>query len=571
MKRWLLAALLLCRCVSPGAESLLAEGDAADAEDLLAREVCGGTEVFEGRPCSEWDDDKCLAKFGGFAGPCEKSVWDDELCKCVTVAVQPSEAWPCDDGDQCTTADVCVEGGACAGEPLDCDDGLWCNGSEHCSEEGDGCVAGEAPEVDDGVECTLDQCDEDNDEVVHTPDHAFCDDGNICTDNTCDIDLGCQSAPNPDACLTGDFQVNTYNFDTQGLPVAATLEGGDFLIMYQSYMLDDSSWGVGGQLFDPSGQKLGGELTLNSLTAEDQNNDGRSDKVAPLPGGGFAACWGCGPEGGPTGYDVRCRIFDDAGLPQGPDFQVNQFTDGNQWTPSVGQLDNGGFVVLWQSQSGVVGRTFDAAGNPEGDEQPVSVVSGTGGPRLARQANGGLVAAWRSEGYGSGYDIVARFLDTSGAPFGPEIMVNETLPGSQTQPAVAALGGAGFVVVWNDGGANGSVVRFRLFDPEGAALGPETEVPAACGCLMAPDVAGFDDGRFVVVWQSWDDEDVYAMRYAPGGIPSGEPFVVHETTVKIQWDPCVAAIDENRFVVAWTATGGLDGNGYGVFARIVPW
>ena len=162
MKRLILVLLLVSRCASPGAESLLGEGDAADAEDLLTREVHGGGELFEGLPCSEWDDEKCLAKFGGFAGPCEKSVWDDELCKCVTAPVGPSEAWPCDDGDHCTTGDVCVDGGMCAGEPLDCDDGLWCNGQELC-EPVQGCVEGPPIDPDDGLDCTIDQCDEDND------------------------------------------------------------------------------------------------------------------------------------------------------------------------------------------------------------------------------------------------------------------------------------------------------------------------------------------------------------------------------------------------------------------------
>lgn len=69
----------------------------------------------------------------------------------------------CDDGDECTTEDVCVDGV---------------------------CVGGSADTCDDGLECTLDLCDSESG-CSHVPNDELCDDNNVCTDNQCSIPGGC--------------------------------------------------------------------------------------------------------------------------------------------------------------------------------------------------------------------------------------------------------------------------------------------------------------------------------------------------------------------------------------------
>ncbi|MFT7580067.1 MAG: hypothetical protein ACI9MR_001734 [Myxococcota bacterium] len=130
----------------------------------------------------------------------------------------------CDDGDLCTTDEVCVAGdcggssatcddanpctndscdpstGACVHTPADalCDDGLMCNGAEICDTVA-GCVAGAPPTCDDGVACTLEGCNE-TVGCYNLAVRGECDDGSFCNGvETCDAALGCQAAP-VDAC-----------------------------------------------------------------------------------------------------------------------------------------------------------------------------------------------------------------------------------------------------------------------------------------------------------------------------------------------------------------------------------
>lgn len=77
----------------------------------------------------------------------------------------------CDDGNACTTSDVCMNG-ICLGITFTCDD---------------------------GNACTDDSCNPTTG-CTHSNRSGSCDDGNECTDDSCDPVAGCQYANNSAAC-----------------------------------------------------------------------------------------------------------------------------------------------------------------------------------------------------------------------------------------------------------------------------------------------------------------------------------------------------------------------------------
>jgi hypothetical protein len=83
-------------------------------------------------------------------------------------------------------------------------------------------------------------------------------------------------------------------------------------------------------------------------------------------------------------------------------------------------------------------------------------------------------------------------------------------------------------------------------------------------------VAAYDDGHFLVVWQSYDqdgsDFGIFARRFTSAGEPLATELQVNTYTTSFQRDPSVAAAADGGFVVAWTSYG-QDGSGFGVFAR----
>ena len=63
---------------------------------------------------------------------------------------------------------------------------------------------------------------------------------------------------------------------------------------------------------------------------------------------------------------------------------------------------------------------------------------------------------------------------------------------------------------------------------------------------------------------------VFGRRLSRSGDPEGAEFRIHQITTGNQTAPAVAAIDDGRrFVVSWTTDDDRDGDGEGVFARLL--
>src|SRR5688572_20121853 len=88
-----------------------------------------------------------------------------------------------------------------------------------------------------------------------------------------------------------------------------------------------------------------------------------------------------------------------------------------------------------------------------------------------------------------------------------------------------------------------------------APTGPEFRVNTfTTGIQYLPAVDGDGLGRFVVTWVSDQDQsgsEIYAQRYAAGGVPQGAEFRVNSFTTGIQEQAVIAMAPTGEFVVAW--------------------
>lgn len=188
--------------------------------------------------------------------------------------------------------------------------------------------------------------------------------------------------------LGGRFHVNTYTTDYQIHPSVAATPDGHFLVVWQSGHFvgfsqrrtdqpapkgwvtgsDGSQYGVSGQLYDPTGTRIGGELQVNQFT---MCNQGHAD-VATAKDGNFVVVWqdyfyhqrNCGQ----TKVGVFGRRYDIQGRPLTNEFQVSTETNHVMAFPAVASASSGGFVVVWetyrnplQSGYGIFGQRFSRA------------------------------------------------------------------------------------------------------------------------------------------------------------------------------------------------------------------
>jgi len=166
----------------------------------------------DGNSCTE--DDACSA--GQCLGETSVVCEDDNLCTTDTCAPKTgclftNNSVACDDGNACTTTDAC-SGGECVGSgSLACNDGKVCT-DDSCNPDS-GCVyTNNVAGCDDGNPCTTtDVC---ANGICTGSGSLTCEDGNVCTDDSCDPDSGCVFTANGVACddnsecTTGDICAN---------------------------------------------------------------------------------------------------------------------------------------------------------------------------------------------------------------------------------------------------------------------------------------------------------------------------------------------------------------------------
>ena len=154
---------------------------------------------------------------------------DDESCTFDTCdpqagCVHTPQDVPCNDGDWCTVVDECVLGHCVGAGSPDCEDGNLCT-ADSCV-KAQGCV--HLPNVepcDDGDECTTqDVCS--NKQCTGGP-PLLCEDNDDCTDDSCDPDSGCVNMVNT------DFNSDELNCGECGniCPEFTVCQGGDCVLL----------------------------------------------------------------------------------------------------------------------------------------------------------------------------------------------------------------------------------------------------------------------------------------------------------------------------------------------------
>jgi Ca2+-binding RTX toxin-like protein len=362
--------------------------------------------------------------------------------------------------------------------------------------------------------------------------------------------------------------------NSNGVQVTAP-EGTDTLQGIETVQFADATilvsfWGVG-----PA------ELRVNSTTADTQG----LPAITALADGGWVATWVSNyQDGSGYGYGIFAQRYASNGMASGAEFRVNTYTDGDQDSPVITALADGGWVVTWRSYGqdgssyGIYAQRYDAAGAASGAEFRVNTYAtyDQSAPSVTALADGGWVVTWHSQIQdGWGYGIYAQRYASNGTASGTEFQVNSTTLNSQEQPAITALADGGWLVTWESYGLDGSDSHWSIcaqrYASNGVASGPEIQVNSTTGYNhQYPATTALADGGWVVTWQSSGHDGsgygIYAQRYASNGTASGTEFQVNSTTLNSQEKPAVAALADGGWLVTWQSSG-QDGSGYGIYAQ----
>ncbi len=290
------------------------------------------------------------------------------------------------------------------------------------------------------------------------------------------------------AAVGSQFIVNSYRTNAQSQPSVAMDDDGDFVAAWTSFGQDGDRDGVVARLFDRFGDAVGNDFVVTTRTTDRQE---KAD-VAMDAGGDFVVVWNSYGQDG-SSWGVYGQRFDASGNRQGGEFQANSTTQDRQHEAAVGMDDAGNFTVVWQSFSSgsgeydVFAQRFASSGGKLGGEFRVNQTTSLWQhqPDVAMSGDGDIAITWRSLNQdGDQGGIYARiytpgggdFVDAdSGLPLG-EFRVNATTKGDQAAPAISADIDGDLAVVWTGPDATGSTTNiFRrligLNDPAPSTVG----------------------------------------------------------------------------------------------------
>ena len=220
-------------------------------------------------------------------------------------------------------------------------------------------------------------------------------------------------------------------------------------------------------------------------------------------------------------------------------------TTNGQTNPCIAALQDGGFVVVWECNDaaapGILMQRFDVLGNKVGGEVQVEAnpYYNQTRPSIAVLTDGSYVVAWTDHSLEApdtqNTAIRARHFHADGTPVDSDFLVNTTVAGAQSFPAVSALPGGAYVISWTDwsatgGDVSGTAIRAQRFHANDQQDGGEFLVDTTTtGDQKFSDVITLNDGSVVMAWEddSGPGPDVRARIYHPNGTAKGNDFVLN--------------------------------------------
>jgi len=178
----------------------------------------------------------------------------------------------------------------------------------------------------------------------------------------------------------------------------------------------------------------------------------------------------------------------------------------------------------------------------------------------AMDESGNFIVVWSSYGQdGSSNGIFGRLFDPNFYPLVEEFQINTTSSGNQAEPAVAMESAAGFVVVWQGPGLiedDQEDIFAQRLDPNGLPIGGEFRVNSYTqDQQLLPSVAVSDNGTSIIVWESdntpeQSDKSICGQLFDSNGVKIGPEFIISaESSVYRYAD--VAADANGNFAVVW--------------------
>lgn len=314
-----------------------------------------------------------------------------------------------------------------------------------------------------------------------------------------------------------------------------------------------------------------------------------SEGMVALVGGEFVTFWTARIDGETS---FRARVFGEDGTSLSGEIEIDRFASGAGPTPAVTALVDGGFAVTWREfdaeddpsapSSAVLARVYTADGTTVGGEILVNtaVEGDQHTPYITSLANGGFAITWSDESFGvggasgdaDGFATKAQVFTADGLKIGSEILVNQETTGDQLPIGILGLADSKFAVLFASGDESSGFVetKLRVFNADGTPFLDEQTTAASEGLAYA-NAAPLAGGGFaqvsVIVELDINNNivsDVVVGRLTDFGVLIGDTISLGDEVDPISGLPEVVALEDGGFVLVSVEDGpGSSGNPVG--------
>lgn len=268
------------------------------------------------------------------------------------------------------------------------------------------------------------------------------------------------------------------------------------------------------------------------------------------------------------------------------EIKINSYSENHQYDPHIVTDNQGQFLAIWtsfnqvsvNSEEDIFMQYLNADLVKTGDEIQVNDITAKDQirPDAALNEKGNLIVTWASNcGPDSLYDIKAK-LFLNGSAVSHEFLVNTETAHSQTKPSVDIYNDGSFVIVWEswfEDGSDRGIYAQKFFN-DGNKNGIPFQVNVNAKFSQAkPVIKYFPDGKFIVVWESWNQESpsssgygLFGRIYDSEGQPLSGEIRINDYTPDYQWYADVVTLDNESFAVAWCSWE-QDGSDGGIYIK----
>ncbi len=265
-------------------------------------------------------------------------------------------------------------------------------------------------------------------------------------------------------------QTAQYDNTAEGNHAIVRTTGGFVLAEADQFENGVETNGVWLQSYDLAGNIVASFVLANSDATTGIQTD---PSIAALTGGQIVTSWVDYND-----QTIKFRIFDAALAPTTASIIVDDdpFVSGvPEVPPQVVGLANGNFLIVWheslepdsgdQSGYAVRGMMYSATGVQQSGLMLINSLR-TGdqtSPDIVALPDGGFFASWTSLPSGIDADIKGLQFDVGGIRVGAEITINTTATGIDIDPHMTLLSDGRIAVVWNEVGTG--TLRSQIIDP----------------------------------------------------------------------------------------------------------